>query len=199
MRSLLFCAILRYSKGFNLLYEPRQPTKKQFTLDARYLHKLYTPGAKKMKLELNIDCLPNQINFNPLEIIKTGFVFNTGYKDIFLSPQDIIWKMGTHEIYSMNFYNPITYIGFIYIEIERGKKQILLLFQDTHDRHQSKESDLKRYKCFLYNSRKSLLSFTKDKDRFINIYMNHIDFIKPEEQERKTFDTNARAIQLSLF
>jgi|JI10StandDraft_1071094.scaffolds.fasta_scaffold09887_16 hypothetical protein len=33
-----------------------------------------------MKLELNIDCLPNQIEVNALEIIKTGFVFNTGYK-----------------------------------------------------------------------------------------------------------------------
>ncbi len=147
-----------------------------------------------------IKSIPNQITLEKkYSIIKGGFVFNTGYHDLNLSPGDTVWKMGNHDIYEIRFKMPLTYVGFMYMSIYEAKENILLLFQDANDRLATRDQEEKQYKCFVYNSRKSIYCLTENKDEVINIYMNSIDFIKPSEEHKTKLFELEKPVQLSLF
>lgn len=149
----------------------------------------------KKKMKLYNDTIPNKFSCKEKEIIKTGFVFNTGYKDVFLEPNDNVVKLGNHEIYEMYFSEPLKYIGFIYFGEE---KQIILLFQDWKDREKSRNEGQDYYTSFFYNSKKSIYCIQERTEEVINIYMNDIQFFVESFPEKKTV-YNSKPLQLSLF
>lgn len=172
-------------------------------MEGRHLPQAHNKGEKEIMLEIKIDCIPNQIILHDNEVVKGGFVFNTGSNETYIRVNDLIYQMGTIENYSMSFPNPITYKGFIYfkkgdIPFQQEDNNILLLFQDLHDREYSRNKEVSRFKCFVYNGVKSIYCYTTQEDKVKNIYMNKIQFILEDVKPGKPIQ-ESKPIQLDLF